>query len=66
MEEEVVLVDWRVFLNGILDVVQLLTGRADAVVEGIVVFGCRRQRQRYLRADPCVGTVLPTPPQAPQ
>lgn len=65
MDEEVVL---RVFLDGVLDVVELLAGGADnAVVEGVVVLGRRgRRRRRGLGADPCVGALLSPPPDAPQ
>lgn len=69
--EEVVLVlmvvVWWVFLDGVLDVVELLAGGDDAVMEGIIVFSCWCQRRRrHLRADPHVGTLLPPPPNTPQ
>lgn len=38
--EEVVVVRGLLF-NGVLDVVEVLAGRAHAVVEGVVVFCCR-------------------------
>lgn len=62
----VVLVRW-VFLDGVLDVVELLAGGDDAVVQGVVVLGGGSQRGRgRLRADAGVGALLPPPPHAPQ
>lgn len=63
MDEEVLL---RVFLDGVLDVVELLAGCADAVVEGVVVLGRGGRWRRGLGADPCMSALLPTPPHAPQ
>lgn len=58
-------VDPRVFHDGVLDVVELLAGGADTVMEGVVVLNHGRQRGR-LRVDPRVGAPLPPPPHAPQ
>lgn len=45
MEKVVLTVEGRrVFLDGVLDVVELLAGGADAVVQDVVVLCCGRQR----------------------
>lgn len=51
----------RRLLNGVLDVVEVLAGGSDAVVEGVVVLGGGRRRGR-LRANARVAAGLPPPP----
>lgn len=52
-------------LDGVLDVVQVLAGGSDAVVEGVVVLGGGRRRGR-LCANARVAAGLPPPPQTPE
>lgn len=55
----------RRLLDGVLDVVEVLAGGSDAVVEGVVVLGGGRRRGR-LRANARVAARLPPPPQTPE